>query len=153
MVPKLDSYWQDTPHTLRDLEEENKRGPQPANAILVTADVVSLYTNIPQEESMEVFRQALNSSRFRPDPKLPTEFLMSSWCTVTTTTPPSSSPLTTTCKQDRSTSWTSTSGSTTKASSRPTSIKNQARSASFYFQAALTHPTFAAACHSPSPTE
>ena len=25
---------------------------------------------------MEVFRQALNSSRFRPDPKLPTEFLM-----------------------------------------------------------------------------
>merc|ERR1712016_316581 len=76
MVPKLDSYWQDTPHALRDLEEENKRGPQPANAILVTADVVGLYTNIPQEEGMEVFRQALNSSRFRPDPKLPTEFLM-----------------------------------------------------------------------------
>ena len=38
--------------------------------------MVGLYTNIPQEEGMEVFRQALNSSRFRPDPKLPTEFLM-----------------------------------------------------------------------------
>ena len=47
MVPKLDSYWQDTPHALRDLEEENKRGPQPANAILVTADVVGLYTIHP----------------------------------------------------------------------------------------------------------
>ena len=76
MVPKLDSYWQDTPHALRDLEEENKRGPQPENAILVTADVVGLYTNIPQEQGMQVFKEALNSSRFRPEPKLPTEFLM-----------------------------------------------------------------------------
>merc|ERR1712116_41546 len=25
MVPKLDSYWQDTPHALRDLEEENSQ--------------------------------------------------------------------------------------------------------------------------------
>ena len=76
MVPKLDSYWQDTPHALRDLKEENRKGPQPDNAILVTADVVGLYSNIPQEEGMRVFREALNSSRFRPEPKLPTEFLM-----------------------------------------------------------------------------
>ena len=34
MVPKLDSYWQDTPHALRDIQEENKRGPQPKHAIL-----------------------------------------------------------------------------------------------------------------------
>ena len=40
MVPKLDSYWQDTPNALRDLTEENRKGPQPDNAILVTADVV-----------------------------------------------------------------------------------------------------------------
>ena len=52
MVPKLDSYWQDTPHALRDLKEENERGPQPPNAILVTADVVGLYSNIPQEEGI-----------------------------------------------------------------------------------------------------
>ena len=58
MVPKLDSYWQDTPHALRDLKEENRKGPQPDNAILVTADVVGLYSNIPQEEGMRVFREA-----------------------------------------------------------------------------------------------
>ena len=62
------------PYALRDLKEENERGPQPPNAILVTADVVGLYSNIPQEEGMQVFREALNSSRFRPEPKLPTEF-------------------------------------------------------------------------------
>ena len=38
--------------------------------------MVGLYSNIPQEEGMRVFREALNSSRFRPEPKLPTEFLM-----------------------------------------------------------------------------
>ena len=46
MVPKLDSYWQDTPHALRDLKEENRKGPQPDNAILVTADVVGLYSKL-----------------------------------------------------------------------------------------------------------
>ena len=60
------SYWQDTPRALRDPEDENKKGPQPENAILVTADVVGLYTNIPQDQGMQVFRDALNSSRFRP---------------------------------------------------------------------------------------
>ena len=38
--------------------------------------VLLKYTNIPQGQGMEVFRQALNNSRYRPDPKLPTEFLM-----------------------------------------------------------------------------
>ena len=71
MVPKLDSYWQDTLNALRDLKEENRKGPQPDNAILVTADVVGLYSNIPQEEGMRVFREALNSSRFRPEPHRP----------------------------------------------------------------------------------
>ena len=52
------------PRALRDLEDENKTGPQPENAILVTADVVGLYTNIPQDQGMQVFRDALNSSRF-----------------------------------------------------------------------------------------
>ena len=36
MVLKLPSYCQDTPHALRDLEEENPRSPQPVHAILVT---------------------------------------------------------------------------------------------------------------------
>ena len=39
MVPKLDSYWQDTPHALRDIKEENDKGPQPPNTIPVTMDI------------------------------------------------------------------------------------------------------------------
>ena len=62
-------------YALRDLKEENERGPQKDNAILVTAGVEEgLYTNIPEGESIQVFRDALNSSRLRPEPKLPTEF-------------------------------------------------------------------------------
>ena len=73
LVPQLESYWQDTPHALRDLQVENERGPQPANAILVTADVVGLYSNISQEEGMEVFRRALDT---RQAPRFNTQFLM-----------------------------------------------------------------------------
>ena len=66
------------PYALRDLKEEKERGPQPDNAILATAGVKeSLYTNIPDGESIQVFRDALNSSRLRPEPKLPTEFTSS----------------------------------------------------------------------------
>ena len=76
MVPKLDSYWQDTPHALRDIEKENYKGPQPPNTIPVTMDVVGMYNNIEHQEGMDCFREALNSSKFRPNPILPTEFLM-----------------------------------------------------------------------------
>ena len=46
------------------------------NTIPVTMDVVGMYNNIGHEEGMESFRKALNNSRFRPNPILPTEFLM-----------------------------------------------------------------------------
>ena len=76
MVPKLDSYWQDTPHALRDIEDENKKGPQPKNTIPVTMDVVSLYTNIDPKGGMDAFREALDNPKFRPNPILPTDILM-----------------------------------------------------------------------------
>ena len=76
MVPKLDSYWQDTPHALRDIRNENEKGPQPHNTIPVTMDVVGMYNNIGHEEGMKAFRDALNSAQFCPNPVLPTEFLM-----------------------------------------------------------------------------
>ena len=76
MVPKLDSYWQDTPHALRDIKEENDKGPQPPHTIPVTMDIVGMYNNIGHEEGMDCFRKALSSSKFRPNPILPTEFLM-----------------------------------------------------------------------------
>ena len=50
MVPNLDSFWQDSPHAIRDLMAENAKGPQPAQCTPVTADVTSLYSNIPLKE-------------------------------------------------------------------------------------------------------
>ena len=38
--------------------------------------MIGLYSNIPQQEGMNVFRKALNNSSFRPNPKFPTGFLM-----------------------------------------------------------------------------
>ena len=79
MVLKLPSYCQDTPHALRDLEEENPRSPQPVHAILVTRHDGGRGGAIQQHPpgpGMHIFREALDSSRFRSQPKLPTDFLM-----------------------------------------------------------------------------
>ena len=63
-------------YSLRDIKEENGNGPQPPTTILVTMDIVGMYNNIGHGEGMECFRKALNSSKFRPNPILPTKFLM-----------------------------------------------------------------------------
>ena len=76
MVANLPSFWQDSPHAIRDLRAENIKGPQPPQCIPVTADVISLYPNIPLQEGMEKFREALDNPNLRPQPKLPTTFLL-----------------------------------------------------------------------------
>ena len=43
---------------------------------LSTADVTALYSNIPLEEGMSKFKEALDNPKLRPQPKLPTSFLM-----------------------------------------------------------------------------
>ena len=50
LVETLPSYIRDSKHCLQVLES---LPPLPENAILVTADVTSLYTNIPHEEGIE----------------------------------------------------------------------------------------------------
>ena len=76
MVPNLPSFWQDSPHAIRDLRAENSKGPQPTQCIPVTADVTALYPNIPLKEGMEKFKEALDNPKLRPNPELPTTFLM-----------------------------------------------------------------------------
>ena len=49
LVPKLDSYLQDTPDLLRQLEEM-KTQRLPATRFPVSIDVVGLYSNIPHDE-------------------------------------------------------------------------------------------------------
>ena len=66
MVPNLDSFWQESPHAIRDLMAENVKGPQPAQGIPVTADVMSLYSNIPLKEGKQKFKEALDNPKLRP---------------------------------------------------------------------------------------
>ena len=67
------TYLQDTPDFLRYIEEINHDGELPDNAILVTFDVVGLFTNIPEEAGLEALREALME---RTAKDIPTEFLV-----------------------------------------------------------------------------
>ena len=67
LVQTLPSYIKDTTHFLLQLQN---LGPLPENAILVTFDVSSLYTNIPNKESEEACRHFLNT---RPLKSVPIE--------------------------------------------------------------------------------
>ena len=58
LVQTLPSYIKDTTHFLLQLQN---LGPLPENAILVTLDVSSLYTNIPHKEGEEACRHFLNT--------------------------------------------------------------------------------------------
>ena len=69
LVQTLPSHIKDTTHFLLKLQE---LGPLPDNALLVTLDVSSLYTNIPHNEGIEACRHFLN---YRPDKSLPTEHI------------------------------------------------------------------------------
>ena len=44
--------------------------------LYVTADVSALYSNIPLEEGMSKFKEALDNPKLRPQPNLPTSFLI-----------------------------------------------------------------------------
>ena len=59
---KTSSFIKDTKHFLQKIEEINKK-KLPENAILVTMDVSSLYTNIDHEEGAEACREKLEERR------------------------------------------------------------------------------------------
>ena len=65
LVQTLPSYIKNTTHFLNKLKEI---GELPSNAILVTLDVSSLYTNIPTNEGIEACRRALNHRSANPIP-------------------------------------------------------------------------------------
>ena len=67
------AYLQDTMDFLHNIETINEGVPLPLNAILVTMDVSSLFTVIPQEEGAECLEQKLN---MRENQQVPTSFLM-----------------------------------------------------------------------------
>jgi hypothetical protein len=68
-VSILPSYIQDTTDYLTKTPSENL----PDGTLLLTMDVVSLYTNIPHDEGIEACRQAWDS---RTNPDIPTKYLV-----------------------------------------------------------------------------
>ena len=73
-VPMIPSYIQDTPDFLRKLEHL-KSNFSLQDAFLVTIDVSSLYTNIPQDEGLVVLENFLDT--VRTNKTVPTHFLVS----------------------------------------------------------------------------
>ena len=66
-----ESYMQDTPDFLRIIDKIN-RGPKlNPNTILLTLDVISLFTNILHNEGLTTLKEALDK---RENPKVPTHF-------------------------------------------------------------------------------
>ena len=59
LAQQLPSYIKDTSHFLRKLDNLKDTNPQ---SILVTLDVKSLYTNIPNDEGIVVVREAISKS-------------------------------------------------------------------------------------------
>ncbi len=67
-----ESYLQDTPDFLRQVEQLNAEGPLPEHALLVVIDAVGLYTNIPQEEGVECVNECLEQ---RNNSRVPSGFI------------------------------------------------------------------------------
>ena len=63
LAPRIPSYIKDTKHFLQEL---NKLGTLPEGAILVTADVVGLYSHIPHKEGLRAMRAALSGVTLHP---------------------------------------------------------------------------------------
>ena len=57
LVKKLPSYLKDDNDFLRKIDELNDKQTIPPNALLVTWDVKSLYTNIPHKEGLEALEK------------------------------------------------------------------------------------------------
>ena len=72
-VPKLESYIEDSRDLLQLIEEVNELGPQPHGAIPVTMDISGMYTNIPWDQGILAFQEAMDA---RDDTTVPTAFLI-----------------------------------------------------------------------------
>jgi hypothetical protein len=68
-----ESYLEDTPDFLRHIDNLNKSGKIPKNALIVTWDAIGLFTNIPHEEGIDSVRQALQEPH---NQEVPTEYII-----------------------------------------------------------------------------
>ena len=61
LVKKLPSYLKDDNDLLQKIDELNDKQTIPPNALSVTWDVKSLYTNIPHKEGLEALEETLQN--------------------------------------------------------------------------------------------
>ena len=71
---KHDSYIQDSPDCIKQIEDIHRKWKLPNNTLLASFDVKSLFTNIPQDEGTQCTEEALNERKLQ---KIPTEFIVS----------------------------------------------------------------------------
>jgi hypothetical protein len=64
----------ETRHLLQIVRDENNVGPQPDSSIPVTLDISGMYSNLPWEEGMKAFEEALNR---RDIQQIPTAYFLS----------------------------------------------------------------------------
>ena len=72
LVKNVPSYIQDTPDFLRHLDIINRNENLPSEAVPISIDVKGLYTNIPIDEGIQIFHDALNE---RSEKKVSSGFL------------------------------------------------------------------------------
>ena len=67
-----ETFLQDTPDFLREIENINEGEKLPPNAMIVTVDAIGLFTIIPQEEGVKCVEEALDE---RINKTVPTHFI------------------------------------------------------------------------------
>ena len=72
-VKNLESYIEDTPDLLRKINEINETQTIPDDTKPISIDIKSMYSNIPLQEGLDAFKEALDS---RTDKTIPTEFVL-----------------------------------------------------------------------------
>ena len=72
-LKNIDSFIKDTPDILRKFNAFNDRGDLPENTIPISVDIESMYSNIPIDEGLAIFEQALER---RSDKSVPTQYVM-----------------------------------------------------------------------------
>ena len=65
LAKEHESYIEDTPDLLRQIEDLNNGEILPPNSILFTCDVIGLFTNIPQEDGIEAATEALEERKIK----------------------------------------------------------------------------------------
>ena len=75
-VKKMESYIEDTLDLLRKINEMNESGEVPADAIPISIDIKSMYSNVTLNEGLAAFKECLETRPDEDKNSIPTEWIM-----------------------------------------------------------------------------